>query len=476
MKRIFIIILILSVQFSFAQVAEDALMLSRWHYEGNARVTAMGGAFTALGGNLSSASINPAGLGLYRSNDFSFSLAGSLNSTTGTYLTANSDALNYRTIMPNMGIAMSSPNIDNLESDEGPKSWTFAIGYNQLYNYNRSYDFNANNETDSYLDYVGTNLNNGNFDQYEIFNSSGLVFYDSTSGDYVHDYNYPTNAYGTRQQKSITETGSIGEYFISGAANYGDNFYFGATVGIQSVYLKRNFGIFEDPNNEQIELNWFDYSETLISQGIGINAKIGFIYAPIYWAKIGASFHTPTVYKLTDDKVENIQASFKTYSDADISTTIYYADYEILSPMRVNAGASFLILRRALLSVDYEYVDHSLAQINSSSYAFTTENQNIEDWYQPTHMVKVGGEYKISIFSIRAGGFYGTSPFQSELANKDNTRMGYSGGLGLRSGSYYFDFAFSQMTEDFKSAFYNNQLGEVDSKKSMFLATIGFRF
>ncbi len=462
------------MQFSFAQVAEDALILSRWHYDGDARVTAMGGAFTALGGNLSSASMNPAGLGLYRSNDFSFSLGGNLNNTTGTYLNATSDAHNYRTIMPNIGIAMSSPNIDNLENNDGPKSWTFAIGYNQLYNYNRSYNFDAYNGTDSYLDMVRTNLNDGNFDQYEIFNNSELVFYDTTSSQYTHDYIAPGGAYGTQQQKFITEIGSIGEYYISGAANYNENFYFGGTIGIQSVYLKRRFGISETPTND-ITLNWFDYSETLFTQGIGINAKVGFIYSPIYWAKVGASFHSPTVYKLNDEKVENIDALFS-FGTTSESISYYYSDYEILSPMRINAGASFLIFRRALLSVDYEYVDHSLAQINSTSYAFSQENQDIEDYYQPTHMVKVGGEFKLLIFSIRAGGFYGTSPFQSELANKDNNRIGYAGGVGIRSGSYYFDFAFSQMMEDFKTGFYNNQMGEVESTKSKFLATVGFRF
>ena len=40
---------------------------------GTARSMAMAGAFTSLGGDLASMGINPAGLGMYRSNDVSFS-------------------------------------------------------------------------------------------------------------------------------------------------------------------------------------------------------------------------------------------------------------------------------------------------------------------------------------------------------------------------------------------------------------------
>ena len=44
------------------------------HNYGTARSMAMGNAFTALGADLISASLNPAGIGMYMSNDFSLSL------------------------------------------------------------------------------------------------------------------------------------------------------------------------------------------------------------------------------------------------------------------------------------------------------------------------------------------------------------------------------------------------------------------
>ena len=52
-------------------MSTDFAALSRSHPFGTARVMGMGGAFTSLGADLSSMSINPAGLGMYRRNEFS---------------------------------------------------------------------------------------------------------------------------------------------------------------------------------------------------------------------------------------------------------------------------------------------------------------------------------------------------------------------------------------------------------------------
>jgi hypothetical protein len=46
---------------SHAQTAYDGLLFSENNYEGTARSVAMGNAFTALGGDLGSITINPAG-------------------------------------------------------------------------------------------------------------------------------------------------------------------------------------------------------------------------------------------------------------------------------------------------------------------------------------------------------------------------------------------------------------------------------
>ena len=63
----------LSFSFAQAQYVEDAFRFSNSTINGTARILGMGGAQTALGADLSSISGNPAGLGFYRSNDYSVS-------------------------------------------------------------------------------------------------------------------------------------------------------------------------------------------------------------------------------------------------------------------------------------------------------------------------------------------------------------------------------------------------------------------
>lgn len=469
MKRIIIVILTLIATQSMGQLAEDALMLSRYTYDGTARTTAMGGAFTALGGDLTSASLNPAGLGLYRSNDFSFSIGGNMNRTDATYLGVGNQTHHYRTIMPNFGVALSAPNVWNMDSDEGPKSYTFAVGYNQIHTFNRSFGLVGTNNFSSYLDMVLDDVN-----YWAIFADADVV-YDVGNG-YTHDY--LEESYGTQQEAYVTETGGIGEYYISGAANFNDKLYVGGTIGIQSVYFSRTFNFIETPTND-IALNYFDYQENITTRGVGLNAKIGFIYSPVYWSKIGVSLHTPTSFQLTDDWSEDISASIE-YQEGtminSVSEEYYVPDYEILSPMRLHAGVSFLLLRTALISMDYEFADYSTAQISSEEATFNETNANIDEFYETTHSFRVGAEYKWNMLAIRAGGFYYDSPHKSGYPNANNNRLGYTAGLGVRSGSFYFDIAYSQMNEDFKYSPYYYEQGKVESRNTRLIGTIGFRF
>jgi len=62
-----------------AQTQYDAARLVDTDLNGTARFVGMGGAMSALGGDISTMGSNPAGIGLYRSNDVSGTI--SLNNT-----------------------------------------------------------------------------------------------------------------------------------------------------------------------------------------------------------------------------------------------------------------------------------------------------------------------------------------------------------------------------------------------------------
>ena len=72
MKRItclFISAFFLAGGIAYAQGEMDAYKMSQTDLNGTARYLGMSGAFGALGGDISSMSTNPAGLGIYRSSE-----------------------------------------------------------------------------------------------------------------------------------------------------------------------------------------------------------------------------------------------------------------------------------------------------------------------------------------------------------------------------------------------------------------------
>lgn len=468
MKRYITLLIIFSGLQLSAQIADDALISSRYIFNGTARTQAMGGAFTALGGDLTSATLNPAGLGLYRSNDFSLSLMGDINKVESNYLNTKNTNDHFRMIMPNIGFALSAPNLNKLSNGEGPNSWTFAIGYNQIHTFNKNMFIGGKNDQSSYLDMMLE------YASEPMFDSVDLIFYENDQ--WTHDF--LEYGYGANQEIYMTERGGIGEYYFSGAVNFDDKLFIGGTFGIQNYYLERTFEISETPTTN-IPLKGYDYNYMLTTKGMGINAKIGVIYSPVYWSKIGFSVHTPTSFRLTDSEQKTLDATIEyiegTFTNM-YSSNPYYPDYKILTPLRINTGVSFLIMRQALLAVDYEFVDYGSAQLSSTDYNFNTENRDISNNFKGAHSVKIGAEYRLGMVALRAGGFYYGSPYAKETINKDASILGYTAGIGFKSGITYFDISFSNLIDDYKISPYGYENANIKNTNTKVAATLGFRF
>lgn len=71
-KYLLSLILFASLQLS-AQIPEDAIKYSFFPQTGSARSLAIGGAMGSLGGDFTSTFVNPAGIGNYKTGEFSFS-------------------------------------------------------------------------------------------------------------------------------------------------------------------------------------------------------------------------------------------------------------------------------------------------------------------------------------------------------------------------------------------------------------------
>ena len=111
--------LILSV---FAQNATDALRYSSVNYFGTARSMAMGGAFGAVGADFSVMSTNPAGLGLYKTAEFTVTPFISLAETKSGYFGSAASDDKYNFAFSSVGGVLAAEYPNRLETPGDRKS------------------------------------------------------------------------------------------------------------------------------------------------------------------------------------------------------------------------------------------------------------------------------------------------------------------------------------------------------------------
>lgn len=117
-------------------LAGEMAQLSRPQALGTARSMALGGAFTSLGADLASMSINPAGLGMYRRNEIVLTPMMTFQSseTPGTMSYAKNGKNRFS--MANFGAAFNA-----YEGTGTLTSFTVGVGLNRIADFNSRHSF-----------------------------------------------------------------------------------------------------------------------------------------------------------------------------------------------------------------------------------------------------------------------------------------------------------------------------------------------
>ena len=152
MKRIvclFVSVFFLAGGIAYAQGELDAYKLSQTDLNGTARYLGMSGAFGALGGDISSMSTNPAGLGVYRSSEVVTTISLSSIKTNTNWNGSVADVSKTRFNFDNIAYVGYFPT----GNDEGLVGWNIGLSYNRVKNYNRSYRMRGKQQS-SLSDYV----------------------------------------------------------------------------------------------------------------------------------------------------------------------------------------------------------------------------------------------------------------------------------------------------------------------------------
>ncbi len=468
--RIFLLIVILVPHASNAQTDADALRYSQTSIAGTARFVSMGGAFGALGGDFSSLSWNPAGIGIYRKSEFTFTPSLYMEKTKSDFEGGVSTASKYNFNFGNLGLVYTQK-LSNNDTSYGWKNWNFGIGYNRINNFHTASFFEGVNSQNSLLDHfldntnAGSGTSSGNLDPfYENMAFQTYLINPDTSN--LNHYTSVIPPGNKLQRRTLTSKGALSEIAISFGANYSNKLYFGGTLGFSTIrYIEDSYYEEVDNNNSIFDFKSLGFSQNLTTHGYGINLKLGMIYRADDWVRIGVAFHTPTFYSMTDEYTNSMNSKFDNGDNFTNSSPAGTYDYNLTTPMRAIGSVAFIIGKMGLISADYEFVDYTEANFDASSgNSFADVNHAIQNKYTTAGNLKIGTEWRYQNLSFRGGyAMYGT-PFapSSKIAGADMSKTCYSLGIGIRDQDYFIDFGYvlSQSTEYFQEYTLDNPFND----------------
>ena len=474
-----IAILFASVQ---GQYVADALRFSQVLPAVTARSMAMGSAFSSLGGDYSSALINPAGIGLYRKSEVVVTPGFVYSKTSSSYLGEKHDDARYQFHLGNAGFVGTY----NTNKDKGLVSASFLTGYNRLSDFGSSINIMGVNTDNSLADYFMENADGIDPENLE-------PFYERLAFDaYIIDtvpgtpYYYQTPVLLPVNQRKIIETdGGSGEWRFAMGLNFSNVFYFGMGLGLQRLRYDQTatHSEFDDNLND---FNLFHYTEDLRVDGYGINANFGMMARLFKIMRIGGSLQIPTYYNITEDYYNTMYSEFDNGDSYFVSPTDQNGDlldhgtfeYKLNTPLKLQGGASVQIGKIGIVSADVEFIDYSSMRLREKDpYTdFSGSNSAIESTYRSVVNMKLGGEARFGGLALRLGGGYYPSPFESDELNSDASYSEITTGVGYRNDIIFFDFGFSRVAYSENYILYFSNVADLDQVRYKFLTTFGVRF
>jgi hypothetical protein len=498
----------------FAQsYAETAMLFSRQRPGGDARIQALGGAQTALGGNISSAYYNPAGLGMYNRSEFSITPGVSSFNTKASYLGTSASDNTSRLQIPNLGIVFNIPSNQDGGAFVGG---SFAISLNRMNDFNRSITYQGSNPNNSIIQSF---ISNAFGKTTEAFAQGGVDYNDPTGLAYnvyligpasTIDKSYPDDEYftdvqnnfeGTRtsnanQKEEIITKGSQNQWSFSYGANFLDKIFVGGGIGISSIHYKSSKTFTEayptDPVFSDLSLN-----ENLDVKGSGFNVTLGVIARPLNFLQVGVSYTTPTYYQFSESYDATLNANWRNFdyygngqeilNNESAGTDIVTSDYNLTIPSRLSVGTA-LITKYGFLTLDYERsnIGNAKYSSNDSGVSLSADNDDIKSFYRSVNNLRGGVELRSKIWRLRGGYALMASAYKSSF-DVDNKITSVSGGVGVKLDKFHIDFALIQSKGD--NAYYQpynfyndatqSQEGPVAQFKNTWttgMITIGFTY
>lgn len=465
MKQVFTLSFFCLAAYSVsAQSTYDIYNFSNSSSMGTARSIGFGSTLGSIGGDFSALSVNPAGIGVYRKSEFSFTPSLKVGSSTSQYLGNSADDNDVRFNINNFGVVFTNaPKGKRYERREW-KAVSFGLGINRIADFNKRYTYRGINNNNSAAQSFEADANidtsfipDGSLGYLGI--ASGLI---GRSGNELYSIRVPYQG-GIEQVNSIKERGGINEFVISFGGNYKERLLLGATLGIPILRYQRESNYTENiiasNTNNPYGFQTFSYNQDLKTNGAGVNLKVGAILKLTNFLRIGAALHTPTALWVRDH--EDYSLSSRIGGTSFFESTADYLgarefDYTVITPAKGVLSASIVIKKVGFITADYEYLNYKSMRfifpdgtdnLSGSSYSTIASgyNQTIKDTYKGASNFRLGAEILLAKnFMIRGGVGYYQSPYAKETLNYG--RLDLSGGVGFRSRGFFADLGFVNRT------------------------------
>ncbi|MEO8886179.1 MAG: hypothetical protein ABI367_08970 [Mucilaginibacter sp.] len=440
---------------SFAQYAQDAVRYSTFQTGSSSRIKAIGNAGTAVGGDVSSISGNPAGLGFFTRTEYSITPEYNGINTNSTYLGQSSTATNNNLNLNNASIVFySRANTPRgVDKTKGWLSFNFGIGYARTNNFDENVTYAAKNATSSINDYYASLANSSGIGSSTL---PGFAYNQNLIDLYGSPATYQkNNVAGTpaNQSNNISRSGGQSEFDLSVGTNYSNKLYLGFGLALTDLtysvandfYESGVASILEGTPAVGVNRNYNSvYSQQQVTSGSGVNAKFGLMYKITEAVRFGALITTPTYLSINDTYSEGLTTTLSSGVRYQDGPQDYPLSYTMRTPMKLAGGLSVFLKQFGFLSGDVEYVDYSTTHLNGNSdYSNSYDNNIIKSTYRATVNAHVGAEARLTNnFSLRGG--YGMQG--SPLKQNGSAINTISGGLGYRFNSgYYIDATYAHV-------------------------------
>lgn len=484
----------------YAQYASDALRFSQTNYGSSARFKGLGNAQISLGGDISSVSGNPAGLGMFTRSEFSITPEFNHSMGDALFLGQRTKNSQDKVNLNNAAIAWYNPTVRRAGSDlnKGVLSFVWGMGFSRNNDFNNSVAFGGQNANNSIANFFSEDASAYNRPFNELPTGSlAQMAYDNFLIDETGNDNYYKSSTSLNNTQGYTQVryGSTSEFNFSGAMNISNQLYIGATVGLVNVrygydsqFTESGTNISTDPDNDMAGQTYnLSYRQSQTTDGSGINGKIGLIYKPINAVRIGATFQTPTWMNIQDTYSEVLDAGYSSGNNFTNDPGNDVFQYNLRTPYKGSVGASVILGQHGLITADVDYIDYASIKFSNAenNYAPTTianNNTDVTRDYTDAINYRVGAEYRIDQLTLRAGYGLNGTPYNDTIdPTKKFETSYYSGGLGYKINQYYFDVAYQRVeTNSTYSPYVLNDFSEpvaaVKQNRNNVFLTFGVRF